>query len=43
MQERIAAVGGQLEFGPQSRGGYLVRASIPTASPAHGPTTEEIA
>jgi signal transduction histidine kinase len=31
MKERLAAVGGELELGPQSRGGYLVRASIPTA------------
>jgi len=31
MQERIDAVGGSLEFGRRARGGYLVRASIPTA------------
>jgi len=30
MRERIAAVGGELELGPQARGGYLVRGSIPT-------------
>jgi signal transduction histidine kinase len=30
MKERVAAVGGELELGPRSRGGYLVRASIPT-------------
>jgi signal transduction histidine kinase len=29
MRERIAAVGGTLETGPRSRGGYLVRAGIP--------------
>jgi signal transduction histidine kinase len=28
MRERVAAVGGSLEFGPRSRGGYLVRARI---------------
>jgi signal transduction histidine kinase len=28
MRERVAAVGGTLEFGPRSRGGYLVRARI---------------
>ncbi|WP_210507784.1 sensor histidine kinase [Naasia sp. SYSU D00057] len=30
MRERVGAVGGTLELGPSSRGGYLVRASIPT-------------
>lgn len=30
MSERVAAVGGTLEMGPKSRGGYLVRATIPT-------------
>lgn len=29
MRERLAAVGGMLEAGPRSRGGYLVRASVP--------------
>ncbi|UTT63416.1 sensor histidine kinase [Microcella humidisoli] len=29
MRERLAAVGGTLEAGPRSRGGYLVRASVP--------------
>jgi len=33
MRERIAAVGGAIEFGAISRGGYLVRASIPTGTP----------
>lgn len=31
MRERIDAVGGTIEFGRRARGGYLVRASIPTA------------
>ncbi len=30
MAERVSAVGGTIEMGPKSRGGYLVRASIPT-------------
>lgn len=29
MRERVAAIGGTLEAGPRSRGGYLVRASVP--------------
>ncbi|WP_235934194.1 sensor histidine kinase [Paramicrobacterium chengjingii] len=29
MRERVAAVGGDIEIGPRSRGGYLVRARIP--------------
>jgi len=29
MRERVAAVGGTLENGPRSRGGYLVRATVP--------------
>ena len=33
MRERVAAVGGSIEIGPKARGGYLVRASVPT-SPA---------
>jgi signal transduction histidine kinase len=32
MRERVAAVGGTIELGRRSVGGYLVRASIPTAS-----------
>lgn len=32
MRERLVAVGGELEAGPQTRGGYLVRASIPVAA-----------
>jgi signal transduction histidine kinase len=31
MRERVAAVGGSIEIGPKARGGYLVRASVPTA------------
>ncbi|RLP75344.1 sensor histidine kinase [Mycetocola tolaasinivorans] len=40
MRERIAAAGGRLEYGPRSRGGYLVRAFIPTlgSSPSEGIT-----
>lgn len=34
MTERVAAVGGTIEMGPKSRGGYLVRAAIPTSSAA---------
>jgi signal transduction histidine kinase len=34
MRERVAAVGGEIEIGPKSRGGYLVRARIPVAPPA---------
>ncbi|MBM7026280.1 sensor histidine kinase [Clavibacter zhangzhiyongii] len=30
MRERVAAVGGSIEIGPKARGGYLVRASLPT-------------
>lgn len=33
MRERVAAVGGTIEMGPKSRGGYLVRASIPSRPP----------
>ena len=32
MRERVDAVGGTLELGRQSQGGYLVRATIPVAS-----------
>jgi signal transduction histidine kinase len=34
MRERVAAVGGTLELGPRPRGGYLVRAHIPTGAGA---------
>ncbi|GAB2605792.1 sensor histidine kinase [Pseudactinotalea suaedae] len=34
MKERVAAMGGTIEMGPKSRGGYLVRAAIPTSNPA---------
>ena len=30
MRERVAAVGGRIEVGPRARGGYLVRAWLPT-------------
>lgn len=29
MRERVTAIGGELEAGPKSRGGFLVRASLP--------------
>lgn len=29
MRERVSAVGGSIEIGPRSRGGYLVRAKLP--------------
>ena len=32
MRERVAAVGGTIEIGPRSRGGYLVRARFPLAA-----------
>ncbi len=31
MRERVAAVGGRIEVGPRARGGYLVRAWLPTS------------
>ena len=37
MQERIDAVGGSIQFGRRDRGGYLVRASIPTGSTETAP------
>ena len=30
MRERVDAVGGTIQIGPRARGGYLVRARIPT-------------
>jgi signal transduction histidine kinase len=30
MRERVDAVGGTIQIGPRARGGYLVRAHIPT-------------
>lgn len=30
MRERITSVGGTLEAGPKSGGGWLVRATVPT-------------
>lgn len=32
MRERVAAVGGEIEFGPRNDGGYLVRARLPLAA-----------
>ncbi|QIZ99941.1 histidine kinase [Leifsonia sp. PS1209] len=32
MRERVASVGGSIEIGPRSRGGYLVRARFPLAA-----------
>lgn len=34
IRERVAAVGGQVELRPRDRGGYLVRAFLPTPRPA---------
>ncbi|WP_296138055.1 sensor histidine kinase [uncultured Tessaracoccus sp.] len=34
MRERLAAVGGTLKAGPKARGGYLVRATVPTGGTA---------
>ncbi|MBU4337279.1 MAG: sensor histidine kinase, partial [Actinobacteria bacterium] len=33
MQERVGADGGTLHVGPRSRGGFVVRATVPVASP----------
>ncbi|MWB99154.1 sensor histidine kinase [Agromyces seonyuensis] len=41
MRERVDALGGSLETGPRSQGGYLVRASLPlTAATAADPATD---
>jgi signal transduction histidine kinase len=34
MRERVAAVGGSIEIGPRTRGGYLVRARLPAPMPS---------
>jgi signal transduction histidine kinase len=39
MRERLAAVGGTLEAGPRARGGYLVRADIPTVTTTAAPAS----
>lgn len=41
MRERVAAVGGTIEMGPKSRGGYLVRAAIPAAT-AEQPVRQDL-
>ncbi|WP_106850751.1 sensor histidine kinase [Blastococcus sp. Marseille-P5729] len=38
MRERVIALGGELEAGPRSRGGWLVRAAIPVPQPSSKPT-----
>lgn len=42
MRERVAAVGGRIEIGPRTRGGYLVRATIPTDGPASDSPASEV-
>ena len=38
MRERVTALGGTLEVGPRTRGGWLVRATIPTLAEESGST-----
>jgi signal transduction histidine kinase len=34
MRERVAALGGRLQAGPQDRGGFAVRAELPVRTPS---------
>ncbi|WP_430591974.1 sensor histidine kinase [Humidisolicoccus flavus] len=45
MRERVTAVGGEIASGPKSRGGFLVRVSIPVpaAAPAPAPAEASVA